>query len=180
MSKPEHDSEERSLFRKAAAGARPMAQDRARPHRRGPKPIPKQRQRDEREVIESLLSHAYEPSEVESGEELLFARSGLQHSVLRKLRRGHYAVEAHLDLHGQTVAQAREAVSRFLHEARAIGKRCVRIVHGKGKSSTGKLPVLKGKVNAWLRQRDAVLAFSSCPPTDGGTGAVYVLLRRRD
>ncbi|KPK72523.1 MAG: DNA mismatch repair protein MutS [Acidithiobacillales bacterium SM23_46] len=180
MSKHEHDPDARTLFRKAAAGAKPIVQDRAHPHRSRPKPVPAQRLRDDREVIESLLSDAYEPSDVESGEELLFARSGLQHGVLRKLRRGHYAVEAHLDLHGQTVAQAREHVSRFLREARSMGKRCVRIVHGKGKSSTGKLPVLKGKVNSWLRQRDEVLAFSSCPPTDGGTGAVYVLLRRRD
>jgi len=180
MSKNEKDHDDRALFRKAAAGTKPIHQDRAHPHRRRPKPVPQQRQRDERAVIESLLSDAYEPGDIESGEELLFARPGLQHSVLRKLRRGHYAVEAHLDLHGQTVAQAREQVARFLRDARGLGKRCVRIVHGKGKSSTGKLPVLKGKVNSWLRQRDEVLAFSSCPPTDGGTGAVYVLLRRRD
>ena len=96
---------------------------------------------------------------------------------MRKLRRGQYAIEAQLDLHGNTVPEARERVSTFLRDMQTQGKRCVRIIHGKGKSSEGKLPVLKGKVNAWLQQWDQVLAFCSARPNDGGTGAIYVLLR---
>jgi len=114
----------------------------------------------------------------ETGEELLHVRPGLQQTVIRKLRRGQYAIEAELDLHGATVTQAREAVDEFLGAARERGKRCVRIIHGKGHSSVGKMPVLKGKVNSWLRQKDEVLAFCSARPNDGGTGAVYVLLKR--
>ncbi len=81
-------------------------------------------------------------------------------------------------MHGATVVQAREVVNTFLKNARDQDKRVVRIIHGKGNSSEGKLPVLKGKVNSWLRQKGEVLAFCSARPNDGGTGAVYVLLKR--
>lgn len=165
-------------FRARIGKVRPVKQDRIAPHRPGRKPIPEQSLRDAQEVMQSLLSDDYEPAEVETGEELFYVRPGLQHSVIRKLRRGLYAIEDELDLHGHTVAQARERLDGFLRDARGLGKRCVRIIHGKGKSSEGKLPVLKGKVNAWLRQKDEVLAFCSARPTDGGTGAVYVLLKR--
>jgi DNA-nicking Smr family endonuclease len=165
-------------FREAVADARPLKQDRKEPHRARRRPVPEQRLRDERDVINSLLSDDYEPADMETGEELLFTRPGLQLGVMRKLRRGYFVVESELDLHGWTVPEAREAVNEFLRVATAAGKRCVRIIHGKGNSSAGKLPVLKGKVNAWLRQKNEVLAFCSCRPSDGGTGAVYVLLRR--
>lgn len=172
---PESESK---LFREAAAGSRPLKQDgRLAPGKR-PKPIARQRQRDEEEVLASLLSDDYDPTEIETGEELSYARPGLQLTVWRKLRRGQYAIEAELDLHGRTVPEARELVHRFLRDSQARGKRCVRIIHGKGKSAEGKLPVLKGKVNGWLRQKDEVLAFCSARPQHGGTGAVYVLLRR--
>jgi len=164
-------------FPDAVGGVRPLKQDRITPPRKKRKPVPEQTLRDQREVIASLLSDAYEPAEIETGEELLYSRPGLQHSVMRKLRRGQYTIEAQLDLHGNTVPEARERVSAFLRDMQAQDKRCVRIIHGKGKSSEGRLPVLKGKVNAWLQQWDQVLAFCSARPNDGGTGAVYVLLR---
>ena len=166
-------------FPDAVGRVRPLKQDRIAPPRKKRKPVPEQTLRDQREVIASLLSDDYEPADVETGEELLYSRPGLQHSVMRKLRRGQYAIEAQLDLHGNTVPEARERVSPFLRDMQAQGKRCVRIIHGKGKSSEGKLPVLKGKVNAWLQQWDQVLAFCSARPNDGGTGAIYVLLRRK-
>lgn len=173
-----HGKDDARLFRDYVAGARPVVQDRAPPHRARRAATPEQSQRDARAVMETLLSHEYEPADVETGEELLYARPGVQHGALRKLRRGQYAIEAELDLHGYTVAQAREALDGFLRRSRAMGKRCVRVVHGKGRSSEGRVPVLKGKVNAWLRRTDQVLAFCSAIPRDGGTGAVYVLLKR--
>lgn len=177
MSKPP-PKPDRDDFHEAVRGARPLKQDRvSRPPSRR-KPVPEQRLLDERAVVRDLLSDDYDPSEIETGEELLFSRPGLQHSVLRKFRRGHFRIEAELDLHGRIVTEARTMVDVFLREAQAHGLRCVRIVHGKGLSSAGKLPVLKGKVNGWLRQRDAVMAFCSARPYDGGTGAVYVLLKR--
>ena len=105
-------------------------------------------------------------------------RGGLQQRVLRKLRRGQFAIEAELDLHGYIVPEAREALAVFLRDAQLTGKRCVRIIHGKGLGAEGRLPVLKIKVNSWLRQKDQVLAFCSTRPQDGGTGAVYVLLKK--
>jgi DNA-nicking Smr family endonuclease len=125
-----------------------------------------------------MLSDCADPAELETGEELLYCRPGLQHNVLRKLRRGHYAVEAELDLHGLRVAEARQALTTFLQNALSLQIKTVRIIHGKGNGSFNKQPVLKGKVNNWLRQRIEVLAFCSARPVDGGTGAIYVLLRR--
>lgn len=165
-------------FKDAVKGVRPLKQDKISPKPQRPKPIPQQTLRDQRAVMDNLLSDDYDEAEIETGEELLFMRPGLQHTVFRKFRRGHFVIEAELDLHGRIVVEARAMVSEFLREARLQGRRCVRIIHGKGLSSAGKLPVLKGKVNAWLRQREEVLAFCSARHYDGGTGAVYVLLKR--
>jgi len=179
MSSNKRAKDDAKLFRDHVDGIRPVKQDRVPPHRTKRRPIPEQSQRDAAEVMESLLSDEYDPAEIETGEELLYIRPGLQHAVIRKLRRGQYAIEAELDLHGFIVPQARTALDGFLREARALGKRCVRIIHGKGRSSEGKMPVLKGKVNVWLRQKNEVMAFCTAIPRDGGAGAVYVLLRRK-
>ena len=173
------ETEKKSSFRSSLGSIKRLPQTRVAPHRRQRKPVPEQSLRDAREVMQSLLSDDYEPADIETGEELYFARPGLQHSVLRKLRRGQYAIEAELDLHGCTVAQAREQLLQFIRDARNTNKRCVRVIHGKGNRSQGKLPVLKGKVNDWLRQKDEVLAFCSARKNDGGTGAAYVLLKRK-
>ncbi len=167
------------LFRAAVGPVKPLPQGRVVPVRRRPPPRPLQRLADERQVLRDLLSADYDPAELETGEELLFARPGLQHGLLRKLRRGQFAVRAELDLHGMTVPAARLALQDFLRACQARGDRCVRIVHGKGRGSPGRRPVLKIRLNTWLRQWDAVLAFCSARPVDGGSGAVYVLLRRR-
>jgi DNA-nicking Smr family endonuclease len=172
-------AEEQALFREAVADAVPLKHERVvlQPgHRPPPKPL--QRLRDEAQVIDDMLSDNIDPSELETGEELSFCRPGLQHSVLKKLRRGQYSVGAELDLHGMRVAEARQALSLFLHHALANNIKVVRIIHGKGNGSLNKQPVLKGKVNHWLQQRIEVLAFCSARPVDGGTGAIYVLLRR--
>ena len=115
---------------------------------------------------------------IETGEELLFVRPGLRASTVRKLRRGQYATQAELDLHGLRVPDAHTLLKQFLRDCRLQDKRCVRIVHGKGLGSEGKIPVLKGKLNVWLRRHRDVLAFCSARPNDGGTGAVYVLLKK--
>ena len=124
-----------------------------------------------------MLSGDFELSELETGDELWFARPGLQHQVLRKLRRGRTSVGAELDLHGMIVAEAHQAVDGFIRRVREANIRCVRIIHGKGNGSLHQRPILKGKVDVWLRRRDEVLAFASARPEDGGTGAVYVLLK---
>ncbi|MEZ5444978.1 MAG: Smr/MutS family protein [Gammaproteobacteria bacterium] len=170
--------EDTLLFRQMVGEVRPLTHDLADAAPPRPKPIPQQRLLDEREVLREMASGLFDGAEIETGEELVYFRPGLQHSVVRKLRRGQYAVEAELDLHGYTVVEARAALAAFIHDAQAHGRRCVRIVHGKGHGSHGRQPVLKGKVNNWLRRIDAVLAFCSTRPAHGGTGAVYVLLKR--
>jgi len=106
---------------------------------------------------------------------------GLDRRLLRRLRQGHFAVQAHLDLHGKTRQEARALVEQFMADSRRSRKRCVLIVHGRGLNSKDQIPVLKESLKVWLaRGRIArlVLAFCSARPSDGGTGAVYVLLRR--
>ncbi|GAB6044359.1 Smr/MutS family protein [Endothiovibrio diazotrophicus] len=175
----ELSDEELAAFREAVADVRPLADDgRIEPQHRRPRPTPRMSRRDEEQVIEELFSDEYHPLGVEAGEEIWFARPGLQHNVMRKLRRGQYAVGAELDLHGLTVELARRELAEFLLAALARGMRCVRVIHGKGRRSSAKGPILKGKVDRWLRQRDEVLAYCSARPVDGGTGALYVLLRR--
>jgi len=168
-----------ALFREAMGDIRPLKVDpRAPSVTRKPAPIPRQRLRDERAVLDELLEARVPDDDllVESGEELRFMRDGFNPRYLRRLRRGDFAVRAHLDLHHMTQKQAREALLEFLAEALAAGWGCVRVVHGKGlRSRNG--PVLKQLSNQLLRRHKAVIAFSSCRPTDGGTGAVTVLLR---
>lgn len=171
-------NEDKALFRAAVADAVPLRHQQALPARPTPPPIPRQRLMDEEQVIEDMLSDSLDPSELETGEELLYCRPGLQHSVMRKLRRGQYSIGDELDLHGMRVVEARQALGQFLQRALANDIRVVRIIHGKGNGSLHKQPVLKGKVNHWLRQRIEVLAFCSARQVDGGTGAIYVLLRR--
>ena len=97
--------------------------------------------------------------------------------TVRRLRRGLIPIEDELDLHGQSQAAARERLADFLEQSCGAGRRCVRIIHGKGHRSGGRGPVLKAAVDSWLRRHTDVLAFTSAKAIDGGTGAVYVLLR---
>jgi DNA-nicking Smr family endonuclease len=106
---------------------------------------------------------------------------GIDKRLLRKLRAGDYAMQSHLDLHGHTSDEARVEVEKFLTAARSDGKRCVLIIHGRGHGSKEGIPVLKERLKVWLtrgRIGRGVLAFCTARPTDGGAGAVYVLLRK--
>ena len=116
--------------------------------------------------------------ETGAGESLRFRRPIVGRQTMRKLSKGSFSVQSELDLHGMTVPQARGALRTFIGESLLPGYTCVRVVHGKGLGSGTRGPVLKGKVNNWLRQWQEVLAFVSTRQVDGGTGAVYVLLRK--
>ncbi|MEN8215774.1 MAG: Smr/MutS family protein [Pseudomonadota bacterium] len=168
-----------ALFREAMRGVKPLKSDKVPLTKPRPKAVPKQRYLDESLVREEMLSDNYDSAELETGEEMLFVRPGIQHRVLAKLRRGQFNIDAELDLHGMIVREARLKVTHFLRECQNSKVRCARIVHGKGYGSWQKLPVLKNKLNKWLRQRDEVLAFCSARSVDGGTGAVYVLIKRK-
>jgi len=108
---------------------------------------------------------------------LSFHRAGVRVQVMRRLRRGLYPTEDELDLHGLTQTAARDSLADFIARSRDSGHRCVRIIHGKGYRSGARGPVLKTAVDLWLRRHTDVMAFTSARAIDGGTGAVYVLLR---
>jgi DNA-nicking Smr family endonuclease len=158
--------------------------NRATPTRPRPTTIPRLRIEDERNALE-LSKYGEEPSPAswDIGQELeaeqTFLRRGLGTDVLVKLRRGHWVVQAALDLHGMTTDEARDTLADFLLDARGRGLRCVRFIHGKGLTSPNREPVLKGKVRRWLAQWDDVLAYCEAPRHAGGSGAVIALLRGR-
>ncbi len=116
--------------------------------------------------------------DVQPEEFLLWGRDGVQNSQLRRLKAGQIAFDGGIDLHGMTVDRARSELWEFLAEAVRLEVRCVRVTHGKSNRLDGRKPILKSHVNTWLRQHDKVLGFSSCQPKHGGTGALYVLLKR--
>ena len=178
MSKKPGDHDDKSLFKEMMNEVRPLPQDKVGPYRKKPPARPIKRQEEDNQVLKDMMSDPITLDDLETGEELLFSRPGIQTNVVRKLRRGQYSIEAELDLHRMTSNMARQAIAEFLPEMLKRGKRCVRIIHGKGHGSFNKVPVLKNKVNHWLKQRDEVLAFCSARPVDGGTGAIYILLRR--
>jgi DNA-nicking Smr family endonuclease len=177
MTKPPRDAD----FRDAVADVAPLAHngrhDRGRPP---PPPVPLHTNRDERAALaESLHGPVSIDDALDSGEELVYLREGYSRQVLRKLRRGHWVVQDSLDLHGMNRHTAAEAVARFLRDSAARGVRCVRIVHGKGRGSKNREPVLKGKLRQWLPRREEVLGFCQAPAAHGGGGAVLVLLRAK-
>lgn len=177
-SRPIVSAEDQALFRDAVGPVKPLAVPAAEPPRaRPPSPVPVQTLRDEAQVCRDLMSDRHDLLDIETGEELFFARPGLQHIMLRRLRRGHYSVGAAIDLHGYNVPQANVALDQFLTQASARHIQCVRIIHGKGLTAPSGRSILKQKVDLWLRQRHDVLAFCSSRAVDGGTGALYVLLR---
>lgn len=173
------DADDESLLREALKDVAPLPDaGKAVLRRSPPPPVPKQRLREDEQVLADSLAQA-PPVEVglETGEELVFLRPGLPRQLLRKLKRGEWAVQDELDLHGLRSDDAQALVSEFLSRALRQGRRCVRVIHGKGMRSVSGEPVLKRKVGNWLARRDDVLAFVQARPEDGGSGAVLVLLK---
>ena len=174
------DEDDAALFRAEMRDVRQAPPHNRVEHPRArPKPVPTQRIEDERAVLEELSRLAESEGDVhflEVEEDTAFLRPGLPREILRKLRRTHWVIQDHLDLHGHTGDEAAEAAAQFLAEARRRGIRCVRIVHGKGLRSRGREPVLKGRIRRMLMRRDDVLAFVEPRAIHGGGGAVVVLL----
>lgn len=164
------------LFRDAVQGVKPLEDPPSPPERPKPRPAARFSRADRLAVLEESLREQPDDPALLGGEELVFQRGGVQHAVLRKLRRGGYRVQGELDLHGLSASEARQALREFLSHALLNHWRCVRIVHGKGLRSGTRGPVLKALVGSVLRKLDPVVAYVSARPVDGGTGAVYVLL----
>jgi len=177
MSEDKRQPTDLQLFREALADVEPLPQQRVEPYRAHRSPYPLERPTDAPPEPESA-SFSDPELELEAGDILDFARPGIQRRVMRDLRRGRLKVGMELDLHGLSVPHARTLLGRFIQECQYRGVRCARIIHGKGFGSQGRQPVLKQRLNGWLRQHQEVLAFTSATRRDGGTGAAYVLLRK--
>jgi DNA-nicking Smr family endonuclease len=173
-----HDEDPSTLFQKAVHGVRPIRSSQLHHEPIKPKPLPQQFIRDEQQALHDSLSDQYFPAhELETGEELIYLRDGQSPSILSKLRKGHWVVQASIDLHGLVSDEARTYVAEFISDCKKRGIRCVRIVHGKGLGSKNREPVLKNKLRHWLIQKDEVIAYAQARANDGGSGAVIVLLK---
>ena len=175
MKKPTEDGD---VFREAMRDVRPIASPNRVVHDRPkPGPHPAKREEDEQAVLDELAHLALDGDDIEFEDDATFLRPGVPREVLRKLRRTHWVVQATLDLHGLTGDEAVAETAVFLAACKREGRRCVRIVHGKGLRSPGKEPVLKRRIRKLLTRRDEVLAFAEPRAHHGGGGAVIVLLQ---
>ncbi len=170
---------EAELFSRAAGKVQPLPDKRrAVLEKTPPPPIPVQRQLDEQAVLLEAISDEFDVATLlDTDDALSFRRPGISAEVTRKLRKGEWTIQRQVDLHGLRREEAREALAAFIRECVKAGLRCVRVVHGKGLGSPGKEPVLKAKVQGWLIQKNEVLAFVQAKPTQGGGGALVVLLK---
>lgn len=168
-------------FRAAMAGVRPLPPPNLVEHgTRPPPPRPLQHLADEQAALhESLHGHIGLQDRLEGGDEPHYLRNGLAQNVLRDLRRGRWVIQDEIDLHGLNRDEARHLLAGFLAECLHHGKRCVRVVHGKGLGSPQKTSILRQLVRGWLAQRQEVLAYCQAKPPDGGEGALIVLLRNQ-
>lgn len=171
---------ERNFFALSVGAVTPLPKKGNSHSHAKPRPLPEPRQRmlDEASVLHEALSDDFDvESLLDTDAALSFRRRGVGPEVTRKLRRGVWAIQAQLDLHGLRRDAAREQLTEFFREATRQGLRCVRVIHGKGNGSPGREPVLKGKVRSWLVQKNEVMAFTQARASDGGHGALLVLLR---
>jgi len=170
---------QKNLFVLAVGAVKPLPDKRkALLKKEQPPPVAAQLQRDEQAVLVEAISDGFDASNLlDTDDALSYRRQGIGIDVTRRLRKGEWSIQRQIDLHGLRSEAARDALSGFIRDAHKQGIRCVRVVHGKGLSSPGKTPVLKGKVRNWLVQKNEVLAFVQARPIDGGAGALVVLLR---
>ena len=153
--------------------------DKIAPYRKKIPPIAKQSEADELRVMEELLSFDDEASSFASGDELTFLRNGYPQKILKKLRRGDYSIQEELDLHGFFADEAKQQVHGFINECAQYNISTVRIIHGKGLHSPDKKPVLKNLILGWLKKNQSIIAVCSTPSNDGGTGAIYALIKTK-
>ncbi len=170
---------ENNLFARAVGAVQRMPDTRQAPRSAtAVAPVAVQRQRDEEAVLRDALSDEFDVSTLLDTDDMLsFRRPGIGRDVTHKLRKGDWAIQGEVDLHGLRSEEARVVLAEFIRNAHRHGLRCLRVVHGKGLGSPGKTPVLKSKVHSWLVQKNQVMAFVQAKPAEGGAGALVVLLK---
>ncbi len=170
--------EDIQLFRESVRDVRVKPTARVNHNKRKPVAEARFTRADQKQVLRESLLPIADLGTLETGDELSFRRNGVPAHILRKLRSGGFMVSAEFDLHGMTAIEARAALREFIGMAVQRNYSCIRVIHGKGRRSGPRGPVLKNVVNLWLQQCDAVRAFGSARANDGGHGAVYVLLAK--
>ena len=173
----QNDEDDDELFRAGDARCEAFARTRARHRCAEAAAEARFRRADEQAVLQESLMVPEDAALLGTGDEVGFRRPHVAETVLLKLRRGQYAVDAEIDLHGLNAAQAKHALREFIADSVARRLHCVRVIHGKGRRSGPRGPVLKNIVNHWLQRSNHILAFGSARAVDGGSGALYVLLR---
>ena len=167
-----------TVWKRLTSGVKAYRSEALAPSR--PKPSPKPRRRNSPPVrpatpaLAKPQSGTLDPVDLRAGE-----HAGIDKSTRRRFAQGQMAIEARLDLHGLTAAQAERRLSGFIDSAVRQGSRCVLVITGKGVEGNG---VLRRLVPQWLKSPPLapfVLAIAAARPGDGGDGALYVLLRRR-
>lgn len=176
MTKKTTTPEDSDLFRKSVGAVKAIDSNLVflKPDHR-PKPIPRQVSIAAADPLQNTLENALETLYQEDS--MAFLAPGVQKTVLRKLRKGQYGLDADIDLHGMNSRAAQHRLLQFIAFCIEEGKRCILIIHGKGYNSPNAQPVLKNELNAWLRQHKDVYAFCSAPQRAGGAGALLVLLK---
>ena len=173
------DKKKGQSFADLVSSTKRLHTDKITPYRKKIPPIAKQAQADELRVMEELLSFDDEAGSFESGDELTFLRDGYPQKILKKLRRGDYSIQEELDLHGCFAEEAKQQVHGFINECAQYNISTVRIIHGKGLHSPDKKPVLKNLILGWLKKNQYIIAVCSTPSNDGGTGAIYALIKTK-
>lgn len=180
----QEDLDDEELFRRAMAEVKPISGRRKSIERHPRRPL----RRVDPEAEDLALLEEFVRGEgdlvfewSQTGEHLEGAPQGCSRVVMKKLRRGKYALQAELDLHGLDRSQARQELDRFIQECCRRELTCVRVIHGKGNNSPGNVSILKKYLPFWLSSRRLsrfIVAYTSARPVDGGIGAVYILLRK--
>lgn len=169
--------EEKALFRQSQQKTKPIKATSKHVAPRKPKTF--KPATDHREEDQVALDQSIAVAPVSFADQLFFHRGGLQQKLLRSLRQGKLTFDAELDLHGYKAKAAEQVLIDFISQAQQHGCRVIHIVHGKGHRSENQQPILKNLCNEFLQRHPAVLAFSSAPRHQGGSGAVTVILKTK-
>jgi len=174
--KSRKDSSNTESFDELFGSVKPIKNDRVDPYQKKLDTTPHQRNANDKFLMDELLNSHDEEASLVSGDEIKYVKSGHSPRLIKQLRRGDFAIQTSLDLHGMFADEAKLNVHGFINECVGDGIETIRIVHGKGLHSKGNKPVLKNLILGWLKQNPHVIAVCSTPNRDGSTGAVYVRL----
>ena len=168
--------EDSQLFRESIGPIKRLSNTQRHSFENKPKPKPVKKGLISKETKSGPFFQ--QTNDIQSNDYLFFSREGIQHKTIKKLKRGGIGIDEKVDLHGLNQQDAQHLLDEFLAEQFVQRHRCILVVHGKGTGSLNNRPVLKNLTSNILKNEPSVLAFVSAQPRDGGTGALYVLLKK--